>query len=138
MISHSVSQSLTQSCPTLYNPMNHSMPGLPVHHQLLFTFCHKGGVICISEVIDIVYFFFWLHWVFVADRRLSLVMLIRGYSLAVVHRILTAGASLVQHELYKRGTCASEVVEQLSCPTARGIFPDQGLNLCPLHRQVDS
>jgi len=23
-----------QSCPTLCNPMNHSTPGLPVHHQL--------------------------------------------------------------------------------------------------------
>ena len=26
--------SVTQSCPTLCNPMNHSRPGLPVHHQL--------------------------------------------------------------------------------------------------------
>ena len=26
--------SVTQSCPTLCNPMNHSMPGLPVHHQI--------------------------------------------------------------------------------------------------------
>ena len=25
--------SVTQSCPTLCDPMNHSMPGLPVHHQ---------------------------------------------------------------------------------------------------------
>ena len=30
---HSVKfSSVTQSCPTLCNPMNHSMPGLPVHH----------------------------------------------------------------------------------------------------------
>ena len=28
-------QSLSQSCPTLCNPMNRSTPGLPVHHQLL-------------------------------------------------------------------------------------------------------
>ena len=27
-------RSVTQSCPTLRNPMNHSTPGLPVHHQL--------------------------------------------------------------------------------------------------------
>ena len=27
--------SVAQLCPTLSNPMNHSMPGLPVHHQLL-------------------------------------------------------------------------------------------------------
>ena len=26
--------SVAQLCPTLCNPMNHSMPGLPVHHQL--------------------------------------------------------------------------------------------------------
>ena len=33
-ISQSVS-SLAQSCSTLCNPMNRSMPGLPLHHQLL-------------------------------------------------------------------------------------------------------
>ena len=27
--------SVTQSCPTLCDPVNHSTPGLPVHHQLL-------------------------------------------------------------------------------------------------------
>ena len=26
--------SVAQSCPTLCDPMNHNMPGLPVHHQL--------------------------------------------------------------------------------------------------------
>ena len=25
---------VAQSCPTLCNPMNHSTPGLPIHHQL--------------------------------------------------------------------------------------------------------
>ena len=28
------SSSVTQSCPTLCDPMNRSTPGLPVHHQL--------------------------------------------------------------------------------------------------------
>ena len=37
--------SVTQSCPTLCNPMNHSTPGLPVHHQLLeFTQNHVHRV----------------------------------------------------------------------------------------------
>ena len=37
--------SVTQSCPTLCNPMNRSMPGLPVHHQLLdFTQTHVHRV----------------------------------------------------------------------------------------------
>ena len=37
--------SVTQSCLTLCNPMNHSTPGLPVHHQLLeFTQTHVHRV----------------------------------------------------------------------------------------------
>ena len=33
--------SVAQSCLTLCDPMNHSAPGLPVHHQLLeFTQTH--------------------------------------------------------------------------------------------------
>ena len=37
---------VTQSCQTLCDPMNHSMPGLPVHHQLLEstqTHVHRVG-----------------------------------------------------------------------------------------------
>ena len=37
--------SVAQSCPTLCNPMNHSTPGLPVHHQLPeFTHTHVHRV----------------------------------------------------------------------------------------------
>ena len=37
--------SVAQSCPTLCDPMNLSMPGLPVHHQLLrFTQTHAHRV----------------------------------------------------------------------------------------------
>ena len=37
--------SVTQSCPTLCDPMNHSTPDLPVHHQLLeFTQTHVHRV----------------------------------------------------------------------------------------------
>ena len=36
--------SVAQSCPTRCDPMNHSMPGLPVHHQLPeFTQTHALG-----------------------------------------------------------------------------------------------
>ena len=38
--------SVAQSCPTLCDPMNRSMPGLPVHHQLpepTQTHAHRGG-----------------------------------------------------------------------------------------------
>ena len=38
--------SVTQSCPTLCNPMNCSAPGLPVHHQLPeFTQSHVHGMV---------------------------------------------------------------------------------------------
>ena len=37
--------SVTQLCPTLCDPMNHSTPGLPVHHKLLeFTQTHVHRV----------------------------------------------------------------------------------------------
>ena len=43
-VTQSVS-SVTRSCLTLHNPMNHSTPGLPVHHQLLeFTQTHVHRV----------------------------------------------------------------------------------------------
>ena len=39
-------RSVAQSCPTLCNPMNHSMPGLPGHHQLPeFTQTHVHRII---------------------------------------------------------------------------------------------
>ena len=39
--------SVAQSCPTLFDPMNRSTPGLPVHHQLLeFT-----KLMCIESVM---------------------------------------------------------------------------------------
>jgi len=38
-------RSITQSCPTLCDPMNRSTPGLPVHHQFLeFTQTHVHRV----------------------------------------------------------------------------------------------
>ena len=82
--------------------------------------------------------YFWLHWVFIAAQWLSLVASSGGYSLVVLCRLLTVVASLVaKHRL--QGMQASVVVAHgISCPTASGIFLDQGSNLCPLHWQVDS
>ena len=48
--SDQISRSVAQSCPTLCDPMNHSTPGLPVHHQLPeFTEIHFHRV---SDVIQ--------------------------------------------------------------------------------------
>ena len=48
--------SVTQSCLTLCNPMNHSTPGLPVHHQLLEStqnHVHRVGDAISSSVVPI-------------------------------------------------------------------------------------
>ena len=42
--------SVAQSCPTLSNPMNRSMPGLPVHHQLPGS--TQTHVHCVSDAIQ--------------------------------------------------------------------------------------
>ena len=43
--SESLSVQLLKWCPTLCNPMNHSMPGLPTHHKLIeFTQTHAHRV----------------------------------------------------------------------------------------------
>ena len=42
--------SVAQLCPTLYDPMNYSTPGLPVHHQLPeFTQTHVHWVIDVIQ-----------------------------------------------------------------------------------------
>ena len=59
-----------------------------------------------------------------------------GYSLAVFSGLYSAAAPLVEHKVWNPGSVV--VAQRLSCSAARGIFPDQGSNLCPLHWQVDS
>ena len=80
----------------------------------------------------------------------SVVVMSRGSSLVVAHRLLIAVVSLVaEHGLQgmqasgvtaPRFQSAGSVVvaHGLRYPEASGIFPDQGLNLCLLHWHVDS
>ena len=82
-------------------------------------------------------FYFWLCWVFVSVRGLSLVAASGGHS-----SLRCAGLSLSRPLLlWSTGSrCAGSVVvaHRPSCSAACGIFPDQGSNLCPLHWQADS
>ena len=83
--------------------------------------------------------FVWLHWDFMAAHRLSLAAAIQGYALAVVHRLLIEvqePCSCCRTELWNVSSVI--VVHRLRCPAACGIFMDQGLDPCPLHKQVDS
>ena len=61
----------------------------------------------------------------------SLVAASKGCSLVAVQGLLVAMASLVvAQRVQARGL--KVVAHQLGNPTACGIFPEQGLNLCPL------
>ena len=95
---------------------------------------------------------FMLHWIFVAAHQLPLVMESKGCACCGAQSSHCGGFSccgaralgmwasvVVVHGLSSWGTQASVVmVHGLSCFLACGIFLDQGLNLCPLHLQVDS
>ena len=81
--------------------------------------------------------YFWLCWVFISVRGLSLVVASGGHSSS-----RCAGLSLSRPLLLwstgSRRTGSVVVAHGLSCSTACGIFPDQGSNPCPLHWQADS
>ena len=91
------------------------------------------------------FFFFWLHWVFVAVCGLSLVVASGGYfssqcagfSLWWLLLLWSPGSRRVGFS-----SCSTQglvvVAHGLCCSVACGIFPDQGSNPCPLHWQVDS
>lgn len=90
------------------------------------------------------YNFFWLHWIFVAARRPSLVAVSGGYSLFWCAGFSMRWPVLLQSTGSKHtgfGSCSvwvQAVEHRLSCSAARGIFPELGSNPCPLHWQMDS
>ena len=72
-----------------------------------------------------------MHWVFSSCRKWGLLTSCSKWEL------LIAVTSLVEHGLYSVWASVA-VAYGLSCSKACGIFPDQGLNPCPLHWQVDT
>ena len=83
------------------------------------------------------FIYFWLCWVFVSVRGLSLVAASGGHSSS-----RCAGLSLSRplplRSTGSRRTGSVTVAHGPSCSAACGIFPDQGSNPCPLHWQADS
>ena len=62
-----------------------------------------------------------------------------GFSCCRAHRLQQlwhVGSVIVARRLQSTGSVV--VAHGLSCSTACGIFPDQGLNPCPLHWQANS
>ena len=103
---------------------------LKVHLPAQFFFFLRHCLLCL-------FIYFWLCWVFVSLRGLSVVVASGGHSSS-----RCAGLS-PSRPLPSRGTgsrrAGSVIVAQgPSCSAACGIFPDQGSNPCPLHWQADS
>ena len=81
--------------------------------------------------------YFWLCWVFVSVRGLSLVRASGGHSSSRFAGLSLSWPLLLQSTGSRRAGSAV-VAHGPSCSTACGIFPDQGSNPCPLHWQADS
>ena len=89
------------------------------------------------KVIQFLFIYLWLCWVFVSVRGLSLAAASGDHSLS-----RCAGLSLLRPLLLRstgsRRAGSVIVAHGPSCSAACGIFPDQGSNSCPLHWQADS
>ena len=108
---------------------------LPITFYLFFFFKLMGKAS--SFFFFLIFIYLWLCWVFASVRGLSPVVASGGHSSS-----RCTGLSLSQ-PLFLRSTGSRRagsviVAHGPSCSAACGIFPDQGLNPCPLHWQADS
>ena len=85
----------------------------------------------------LIYFYFWLCWVFVSVRGLSLVAASGGHSSSRCTG-LSLSRPLLLRSTGSRRAGSVVVAHGPSCSAACGILPDQGSNPCPLHWQADS
>ena len=95
-----------------------SVTFLPLLSFFLFSFC-----------VFFLIIYFWLCWVFVSVRGLSLVAACGGLSLSRPLLLRSTGSRRAGSVVVAHGP---------SCSVACGLFPDQGLNPYPLHWQADS
>ena len=78
------------------------------------------------------FIYFWLCWVFVSVRGLSLVAASGGHSSSRC-ACLSLSRPLLLRSTGSRHAGSVVVAHGPSCSTACGIFPGQGSNPCPLH-----
>ena len=83
------------------------------------------------------FIYFWLCWVFVSVRGLSLVAASGGHSSSRCAS-LSLSRPLLLWSTGSRRAGSVTVAHGPSCSAACGILPDQGSNPCPLYWQADS
>ena len=103
-----------------------------VSHYFFFNKCSYLFIYFLKFICYLFVIYFWLCWVFVSVRGLSLVVASGGHSSS-----RCAGLSLSRPLLLwstgSRRAGSVVVAHGPSCSAACGIFPDQGSNPCPLH-----
>ena len=118
-------------------PLSHFVPAYPSPSP-----CPQVHSLCLAhsffkKLFIYLFIYFWLCWVFVSARGLSLVAASGGHPSSQC-----AGLSLSRPLLLRstgsRRAGSVAVAHGPSCSVACGILPDQGLNPCPLHQQADS
>ena len=87
--------------------------------------------------LNLSFFFLWLCWVFISVQGLSPVVASGGHSSSRCAG-LSPSRPLLLWSTGSRRTGSAIVAHGPSRSAACGIFPDQGSNPCPLHRQADS
>ena len=83
------------------------------------------------------FIYFWLCWVFVSVRGLSLVVASGGHPSSRCTG-LSLSLPLLLRSTGSRRAGSVVVAHGPGCSVACGILPDQGSNPCPLHWQADS
>ena len=90
-----------------------------------------------KEIHVLLFIYLWLCWVFVSVQGLSLVVASGDHSSSRCAG-LSPSRPLLLRSTGSRRAGSVVVAHGPSCSAARGIFPDQGSNPCPLHWQADS
>ena len=85
----------------------------------------------------ILFFFLWLCWVFLSVWGLSVAAASGGHSSSRCAGLSLSRPLLLRSTGFRRAGSVV-VAHGPSRSAARGIFPDQGSNPCPLHWQADS
>ena len=110
---------------------------------VFFGYIHQSGIAgsydsSIFNFFKIYLFiYFWLCWVFVSVRGLSLVAASGGHSSSRCVGLSLSRPLLLWSTVSRRAGSAI-MAHGPSCSAVCGIFSDQGSNPCPLHRQADS
>ena len=104
---------------------------------VFFFFNIRVNIISLFFFFKYLFIYFWLCWVFVSVRGLSLVAASGDHS-SLQCAGLSVSRPLLLRSTGSRRAGSVVVAHGPSRSAACGIFPDQGSNPCPLHWQADS